>query len=320
MPSSRGRASRSESGPWRRVSVEDGQGEPSVSEEEAMAKPRAVSVARSTKGRRSKAEMSSDDMLFGETQRPTAGGPAGRDLIDMRVSVVQALSYAGSVLALLCLLGLLTYSAGRMKSLVTPPPPLSHEESSPSLDDLLLWIHDHMPWTQHFPEAETGMESLENIQKWEDAGSEMKATEIVCTKCPVCTNTVVCHTEPVPFAERTDDPIRIVLPPCLSKYPNLSHYTQHIFSVSYQAIQDHPWVFMLMIFGAACQTIELLLRSGKVAGAYALDAAQNIMRMHEEEDNHEIVVKLDLNAEPEEARKEAKEKLLARMRNIEPLD
>ena len=321
MAPSKGRASRSESGTWRRGSAEDGREAPSVSEEEeAMAKPRAASVARSARGRRSKAETPSEDTVVVETLLPTTGEAAEHDPVSVRISIIKALSIAGSVLALLCFLGLLTYSTGRMRELVNQPQPLSGKESRPGPDNLLLWIHNHLPWVQHLPEAETDTKSLEIVQKLEDTGLELKVAELVCAGCPACTNTVVCHTEPVPGAEIVQDPVRAVLPSFLSRYSAISYYAQYIFDVSYQAIQDHPWVFMLMVFGAACQTLELLLRVGNVGLAYALDAAQKINLKLEENSNHEIVVKLDLNAETERERRKAEEKLLARMRNIEPMD
>jgi hypothetical protein len=321
MPPSKGRASRSESGTWRRGSAEDCREAPSVSEEEeAMVKPRAASVARSAKGRRSKAEAPPDDTVFGGTPLPATGRPAKPDPVSVRISVVQALSIAGSVLALLLFLGLLIYSTGRMRSLVNQPAPLSGEKPRPAPENMLLWIHNHLPWVQHLPVAETDTKSLEIIQKLEDAGLELKVAELVCAECPACTNTIMCHTEPVPGAESMEEPVRVALPSFLSRFPTLAYYTQYIFDVSYQAIQDHLWIFMLMVFGAACQTLELLVRVCKVGVAYSLDAAQDISKMYEENRNHKIVVKSDLHAETERQRKKSEEKLLARMRNIEPID
>jgi hypothetical protein len=323
MPLSKGRASRSESGTWRRGSAEDGREAPSVSEEEeAMAKPRTASVARSTRGRRPKAETLSDDTMFVETLLPATGEPVEHDdvSVPVRLSVVPALSVAGSVLALLCFLGLLTYYTARMRGLINQPSPLSGKVSQPASENLLLWVHNHLQWVQYLLEAETDTKSLEIIQKLEDVGLELEVAELVCAECPVCTNTVVLETKLVPDTEIMQDPVRVVLPSFLSRYPAISYYTQYIFDVSYQAIQDHPWVFMLIVFGAACQTLELLLRLGNAGLTYALNAAQNIDRMYAQNGNHEIVVKLDLNAETERARKKAEEKLLARMRNIEPTD
>lgn len=317
MPRSKGRASRSDSGTWRRGSPEDSRDERSVSEEEVMVKPRAASVARSTRGRRSKAETSSVDTLFGETQRPTAGRRVAINPSSTRIPGVRMLSIAGSVIALPCLYSLLAYSAASMKDQASRPPPLSGEESSAALDDLVLWIHNTMPWMRQLPEAETGIESLKTIHRLEDAGLELKNADFVCHECPACINTVVCTTEPLHGTEQTRDPVPLPLPPFLSKHPAISQYTRQIFASCYEAVQDHPWVFMLLMLCAAWKAMELLLRAGKVGGAYALDAAAGIMRMYQ---GDEIMVKLDLDDESERARKEAEEKLLLRMSTVEPVD
>lgn len=114
MPRSKGRASRSESGSWRRGSAEDEIGERSVSEEEIVAKPRKTSVARSIRGRRSKAEPSSDDTLVEERQSPTAGRIAESNLSTHDIPSVRTLSIAGAMLTFLSLLGMMAYFAAHL--------------------------------------------------------------------------------------------------------------------------------------------------------------------------------------------------------------
>ena len=320
MPRSKGRASRSESGTWRRGSAEDEIDNPSVSEGNIVAKPRAASVARSIRGRRSKAEPSSDDTLVEERQSPTAGRIAESNRSTRDIPSVRTLSIAGAVVALLCLLAMIAYSAAHLDmsdQASRPPPPLSGEDTTAALDDLLLWIHNHMPWMKQIGEAEgSGVETVNRITtpSLKGSGFGLKDAEFVCPECPSCGNAVVCETEQRYDPRNIKDKVSISLPAFLARNRAISGSAQQMFDSCYESVQDHPWGFLLLVLCAAWKISELLLRMGKTGCTHGLEVARHIIRMYRAD---EILVKLDLDAESERARKEAQEKFLLRMSTIQ---
>lgn len=320
MPRSKGRASRSESGSWRRGSAEDAIHERSVSEEEIVAKPRTASVARSIRGRRSKAEPSSDNTLVEEQQSLTAGRIAKSDFNIHDIPSVHTLRTVGAVVALLCLIGMIAYAAAHLDisdKASGPPPPLLSEDIMTPLDYLLLWIHNHMPWMKHLGEAKaSGAETLNRITTPSLEGSSfgLKDAAFVCPECHACETAVMCETDQRDGPANIKDKVLVPLPTFLAKYPAIANIAQRVFDFCHEIVTNHPWGFLMLVLCAGWKISELLLRMGKTGGTHGFEVAQHIMRVYR---GDEILVKLDLDAESERARKEAQEKFLLRMSTIQ---
>ncbi|KAF7504227.1 hypothetical protein GJ744_002549 [Endocarpon pusillum] len=295
MPRPKGRASRSELGTWRRASAEDEIDNPSVSGEEIVAKPRAAPVARSIRGRRFKAEPSSDNTLVEERQSPTPGRITKSNRNTCDIPSVRTLSTAGALVALLCLFAMIAYCAAHLDmsaQVFRPPPPLSGEAQG------------------------RGAATIDRITtpSPEGSGFELKDVEFVCPEWPSGGNAVLCVTEQRDGPWNVKDKVTVWLPPFLARNPAISGSVQQMFNSCYESVQDHPWGFLLLVLCAAWKLSELLLRMGKTGCTRGLEVARHIIRMYRAD---EILVKLDLDAESERARKEAQEKFLLRMSTIQ---
>lgn len=317
MPRPKGRASRSESGTWRRASAEDEIDNPSVFGEEIVVKPRAASVARSIRGRRSKAEPSSDDTLVEERQSHTARRITKSDRTTRDIPSVRAISIAGALVALLCLFAMIASSAAHRdtSAQVSPSaPPLSGEETTAPMYDLLLWIQNQMERMKQVDEAEG--RAVETINPITTEGDDFgrKDAELVCPECPSCGNAVVFESEQRDGPRNINDKVSVSLPTFLARYPAISSSAQQMFDTCYNFVKDHPWGFLLLVLCAAWKLSELLLRMGKTGCNHGLEAARHTIRWYRAD---EILVKLDLDAESERARKEAQEELLLRMSAIQ---
>jgi hypothetical protein len=309
MPRSKGHASRSESGTWRRGS---GEGEKEGSEEEIVLKTRAPSVAslRSTRGRRSKAEPSFtvaaegvDEMLAGETQNTRVG------------DLSRLFKIAGAITTLLCLLYLLLYLVGYCAEPVeTYDRALLRDilgDISPHrCDGLYSWV-DKMPWRKERSETET-VETHDHVQGLRDSGPLRDNTAWTCPQCPrcyACVDKIVYVTNQVDGTGTITSPFSVPLPPWVSRFQAFSHFMQQVFDLCYEAVMDHPWDFLLMVPCAAWKATDLFLGLAKLGGAYAL-LVGHMVKIYVRNDK---TAQVNLDEESEKARKDVEEKLLLRM-------
>jgi hypothetical protein len=309
MPRSKGRASRSESGTWRRGSGED---EKEGSEGENVLKTRAPSVPslRSTRGRRSKAEPSFaiaaegvDEALAGETQAASFG------------ELARLLKMAGAVTTLLCLLYLLLYRVGYCAepaeiydgALLRD---MLGDNSPHRCDGLYSWVNK-MPWRKECSEPVT-VETHDHVQGLRDSGPLRDNTAWICPQCPrcsACVDKIVYITNQTDGTRKVTSPVKVPLPPSLSRFEVFSQFMQQEFDVCYEAVVYHPWAFLLMVLCAAWKAAELVLRLARLGGAYALFAGR-MVKMYMGNDK---IGWVNLDDESEKARKDAEEKLLLRM-------
>jgi hypothetical protein len=309
MPWSTGRASRSESGTWRRGSGED---EKEGSEGEIVLKTHAPSVAslRSTRGRRSKAEPSFavaaegvDETLAGETQAASFG------------ELARPLKMAGAITTLLCLLYLLLYLVGYCaEPAETYDGALLRDmlgDISPHRCDRLYSWFNKMPWRKECSEPVT-VETYDHVQGLRDSGPWRDHPAWICPQCPrcsACVDKIVYITNQADSTGKVTSPVTVPLPPWLSRFEDFSQFMQQEYDVCYEAVVDHPWAFLLMVLCAAWKAMELVLRLTRLGGAYAVFAGR-IVRMYM---GNNKIARANLDDESEKARKDAEEKLLLRM-------
>ncbi len=324
MPRSKGRPTRDESATRRKGSAEQGREEYGLSEEEIVVKPRAPSVARSARGRPSKAQLRPavaaeeiGDNMAEETQSSMAGR-----LFEQNPRLVRAMwSIAGAVVAFLCLFAVIVYYAPRTDR--NDDRGLLHalagkdDDRYLSIDDLILWRKKKVPEVQQLGTIDEEAKLLSGIPSLEDSGAWGKNSDCTYPQCPAYVDTVVCGTHQTDSIRLIRSSVPLLLPPWLSTFPATANLTQQVFAALCEAIVDHPWFFLLSVICAAWKVTELLLRIGKIGGAYVLEFADRIARMYDVDDKAAMVI---FDDEERKARKEAEEKLLLRMSTIEKED
>ena len=294
-----------------------------VSEEEILVKPRAPSVARSTRGRRPKAQLPPavvPDAAWGTLAEETwAGEAVTPNLLPIGTTGVRIWSLVrigGLVCTFLYLFGLVVHCAPRMhmNRHAAQPRDLSFNGQCGTFEEVILWFNDKMPWTQRVGGTEERRTALNRCQILEGGGIRQNNTHCVCPPCSACIDRPVCNDDPRFTAGRIRGPIKLPLPPLLSKYPAVSDPIHQTLEILYEVTLNHPWGFLLLLIFAAWKASELLLRVSKIAMLYVLQIAdQAVIRMGHEDGQ---VVKMDLDDGSERARKEAEQKLLLRMSGI----
>lgn len=299
MPRSRGRASRSESGTWRREAAEDDKDERVIPEEETMVRPGAPVVARLGRGRRSKAEPSpssavvadgSYDKLRDKTKSAAAREPVGPNLhpIQERGGIPwNALSIAAAEIAFLYIFGLVSFGASPMHVADQASPSRSLAEASLGIDGFFDWFNN-MPWTNRPGEAEKEVETVNSIQPVVDEESLWKSPDSACPQCPSCDDSIVHATEQEVVMGRVKDPFPPVLALVTFRFPAISNFMRRLVKLCHDFIDDHLWISFLWTVCGAWKAVELLLALVRTAGGPMLDCAERIAeRLRQDESGEE---------------------------------
>lgn len=329
VPRPRGRASRSDSGSWRRGSAEDEREEHGgISEEEIEVKSRAPSLARSTRGRRLKTGPSPaavpegpDEKVVGETRTERVVKPA------WTLSDVQTLSsgFLGAAsIALLVLVVLLSLNAPSLEA---------GSSSTPYHDAFRAWLKNKLPrvllpdeWKAELEAeltADTKVEILTSIESVTDAPSARPGShcECNCPPIPMCDSTIACTAAQTITVENARETAAIptLLPASwVDGFPTVANAANDAYGFSFQAVAERPWVFELLCLLAVCKAVEILVQGGKIVGPWALDLADRVVKWFSGDDGRAAMVKSEREAE--RASREAKERLLRGMNTIEKDD
>jgi hypothetical protein len=325
MPKSRGRASRSESGTWRKEAAEDEKDERFIPEEETMVSPGAPVVARLRRGRRSKAEPSPSSAVVADgsydkprekTQSAAAGEPGEPNLHPIQErggTPWNALSIAAAVIAFLCLFGLVSFGASPMHVADQASRPRSLAEASLGIDGFFDWFNN-MPWTNRPGEAEKEFETVNSIQPVADEGSLWKSPDSACPQRPACDDSIVHATEQEVAMGRVKDQFPPVLALVTFRFPAISSFMSRLVKRCHDFIDGHLWVSSLWTACGAWKAMELLLALVRTAGGSVLDCAERIAERLRQD---ESIAKIGIDDDSEKARREAEQRLLLRMRVIE---
>jgi hypothetical protein len=287
-----------------------------IPEKEILVKPRSVSVARSTRGRRSKAEPSSARAHLGldseESLSPKSGGMVVPKFPRFQISDIQKISLQTLGLSTLVLFLIFCWAVLLHKS---DDGLLSHDPADgkavPPNYEMKIWLNNKLPWIRKLCVPELIKIPSDNPSSG-DSGTCRKGSAYICPGCPVCPDAIACVTDFGAATGNIKDPFELPLPPFQSTFDDASSFTQQLFNTMYKAIEEYPWTFLLLTLFAAWKSMELLLWVGKKGGSCGASLAKYVARLLQNDKKG-----FDLDAESEKARKEAEAKLLLRMRTIE---
>lgn len=299
MPRLRGRARRPDLGTWRREFGEDELDERRLSEEDIELKPRAPSVARSTRGRRPKLHLppavDPDGYEDALAEKRQAANPVGRSLLPTRVTRAKiwgVLEMASRVCTFLYFSTLVIYCVRHvhMNGQAGPPRSWSVNNQCLGIDRLVFWFNSKMPWIQQLGDTEEGVRTFNHAQGWGDSGPWQKNTDLVHPPCLPCPETALHDTAPGVSPQRIKPSVELPLPPWFSKYPAISNSTHQILDTLYEVTLYHPWGFLLLMVCAAWKATELLLRFFKAVRVYATELAGKIAWRMSQGDEQAVIL------------------------------